>query len=72
MHIEEKTTEKALKITHNHPDFCHRKPYMWKETVKDSERMVSTYNNNYYMCTTELSEQYIYYAGWPVWAILVC
>ena len=45
---------------------------MWKETVKDSERMVSTYNNNYYMCTTELSEQYIYYAGWPVWAILVC
>lgn len=35
----------------------------WKETVKDSERMVSTYNNNYYMCTTELSEQYTYYAG---------
>ncbi len=35
----------------------------WKETVKDSEKMTSTFNNNYFMCTTELTEQYTYYAG---------
>jgi len=29
MHIKEKGTEKALKITRNHPDFHHRKPWGW-------------------------------------------
>jgi len=29
VHIKEKTAEKALKITQNHPDFHHRKPWGW-------------------------------------------
>ena len=34
----------------------------WKETAKDSTLMNTTYNNNYYMCTTELDELYSYFA----------
>lgn len=35
----------------------------WKETAKDGDLMTSKYNNNYYMCTTELTELYTYYSG---------
>lgn len=35
----------------------------WKESVKDGDLMTSKYNNNYYMCTTELTELYTYYSG---------
>lgn len=35
----------------------------WLETAKDSDKLSSEYNNNYYMCTTELDELYTYYSG---------
>lgn len=35
----------------------------WVETAKDKDAMDSTFNNNYYMCTTELDELYTYYAS---------
>lgn len=35
----------------------------WIETAKDKDAMDSTFNNNYYMCTTELDELYTYYAS---------
>lgn len=35
----------------------------WKEAAKDGDVMTSKYNNNYYMCTTELTELNTYYSG---------
>lgn len=35
----------------------------WIETAKDQDKMNSMFNNNYYMCTTELDELYTYYSS---------
>ena len=35
----------------------------WLETSKDQDLMTSKFNNNYFMCTTELDEAYTYYSG---------
>jgi putative aldouronate transport system substrate-binding protein len=35
----------------------------WKEAMKDESQMTSVYNNNFYMCTTELTELNTYYSG---------
>ena len=35
----------------------------WVETAKDGDKMNTVYNNNYYMCTTELDELYAYYSS---------
>ena len=35
----------------------------WVATSADSDAMNAKYNNNYYMCTTELDEAYTYYSG---------
>ena len=37
----------------------------WKEARQDSEQFHLDYNNEFYMCTTELDEAYTYYAGQP-------
>lgn len=35
----------------------------WNETMKDGDLMNTTYNTNYFMCTTELDELYSYYSN---------
>ena len=34
----------------------------WHEAYLDSKVMTEKYNNNYFLCTTELDELYLYYA----------
>lgn len=34
----------------------------WHEAYADSKMMTEKYNNNYFLCTTELDELYLYYA----------
>lgn len=35
----------------------------WKDALKDADLMTGKFNNNYYMCTTELTELYTFYSG---------
>ena len=35
----------------------------WQEAYADEDVMIEKYNNAYYLCTTELDELYLYYAG---------
>ena len=35
----------------------------WKTTNADADKMNSTYNNTFNLCTTELDEAYTYYSG---------
>ncbi len=37
----------------------------WQEARQDSDQFHLDYNNEFYMCTTELDEAYTYYAGQP-------
>ncbi len=41
------------------PDFSDE----WKEAALDENKMTSIYNNNFYLCATELTQLYAFYSG---------